>query len=118
MPEVSVTGKTFSWEASVSSLGEAYVHFYDRYADPANRTYRVRASKTINGGTTWYTPILVDGTDYDPADLPIHCRGWAFIGDYSISRASSHHTHGLYVAPASASTSIKASFRSLGNWWE
>lgn len=63
---------------------------------------------------------MVDGIDYDPADLPIHCggEGWAFIGDYSISRASSHHTHGLYVAPGAASTSIKASFRSLGNWWE
>jgi hypothetical protein len=118
-PEVSTTGRTFSWEASVSSFGEVYVHFYDRYADPNNRTYRVRASKTINAGASWYAPIVVDGSDYDPADLPIHCSAQtAFIGEYAISRGSSHHTHGLYVAPSSASTAIKTSFRSLGNWWE
>lgn len=123
MPEVSITKKTFTWEAPIASEGEVYVFWYDRNADPNNVLYRVRASKSVNGGASWYSSRTVNGVDSNPIDLPRHCRnptGWRFIGDYSATRASKLHTHFLYVTVPGGSigTNAMATFRSLGSWRE
>lgn len=121
MPEVSVTSPTFTWIGSVSDDGEVYVSWYDRYLDPSNRTYRVRASRSLDAGSSWSSPRPLDSTDSDPENLPLHCKhpGLRFIGDYAAVRASTLHTHALYVTTPgqSTGTDIGATLRSLGSWF-
>lgn len=121
MPEVSATFPTYTWVSSVSGEGEVYVSWYDRYADPGNRTYRVRTSRSLDAGLSWSSPRPLDSTDSDPENLPRHCKhpNLRFIGDYAGSRASTLHTHALYITVpgTTVDTDVGTSFRSLGSWY-
>jgi len=123
MPEVSMTAKSFTYQTSIASEGEVYVFWYDRRADSQNHLYRVRVSRSLNGGTTWASSRELTG-DADPLNLPLHCLNGSgnlyFIGDYSASRASLLHTHGLFVTTPGGlrTTDATAAFRSLGSWWD
>jgi hypothetical protein len=122
MPEVSVTKPTFNLFGGMSSQGVVYVSWYDRYNDPNNRTYRVRASRSLDAGLSWSSPRRLDATDSDPENLPLHCKSpnLRFIGDYAAVKASQLHTHALYItAPGpNTKTDVGASFRSLGSWYD
>jgi hypothetical protein len=91
------------WMSVDPVIGDIYVQFYDRGADPENRLTSMTLARSTDGGRSF--------TSYRWSDAPFEGRG-AFLGDYTWLTAYRGRVYGVWAETAptdSASTAHRSS---------
>jgi hypothetical protein len=83
----------FQWLAVDPVSGAAYVVFYDRRGDPANRNAVIVLARSTDGGRTFSNYAWTE-TPFDPGDQ--------FIGDYTAIAAFNDRVYGAWAYKESA----------------
>lgn len=82
----------FQWLAVDPSTGDAYVVFYDRRGDPANRSQIVALARSTDGGQSFQNYAWMG----EPFSDQIDGRG-AFMGDYTGIAALDGRVYGVWT---------------------
>ena len=90
-PQHNGADQFYQWTAVDPATGAVYVLFYDRRADPRNRTMQMTLARSTDGGQTF--------TNYAWTENAFDARG-AFLGDYTWLAAYNNRVYGVWTETA------------------